>query len=158
MEKASRVMAVPLDCGWSDLGSWDALWQAAGPDETGLATAGSVTAIDCRDSYLRSEDPGLRLVGLGLQGIVAVAMNDAVLVAAKDRAQDLKTVVSASAARARQADDYPRFHRPWGWYETLCLGGRFQVKRIMVRRAASSRSRATCTAPSTGSWWKARPR
>jgi mannose-1-phosphate guanylyltransferase / mannose-6-phosphate isomerase len=134
MEKAPHVMAVPLSCGWSDLGSWDALWQAAGPDGDGLSTSGAVTAIDCRDSYLRSEDPEVRLVGLGLDGIVAVAMHDAVLVAAKDRAQDLKTVVTALRKEGvAQADDYPRFHRPWGWYETLCLGGRFQVKRIMVK-------------------------
>jgi mannose-1-phosphate guanylyltransferase/mannose-1-phosphate guanylyltransferase/mannose-6-phosphate isomerase len=134
MEKAARVMAVPLDCGWSDLGSWDAIWQAAGPDANGVATAGPVTAIDCRDSYLRSESGGLCLVGLGLENVVAVAMPDAVLVAAKDRAQDLKTVVAAlRAGKVAQADDYPRFHRPWGWYETLCLGTRFQVKRIMVK-------------------------
>jgi mannose-1-phosphate guanylyltransferase/mannose-1-phosphate guanylyltransferase/mannose-6-phosphate isomerase len=134
MEKAPRVLAVPLDCGWSDLGSWDALWQATGPDAQGLAVSGAVTAIDCRDSYLRSEDPEVRLVGLGLDGIVAVAMGDAVLVAAKDRAQDLKAVVTALRKEGvAQADDYPRFHRPWGWYETLCLGGRFQVKRIMVK-------------------------
>jgi mannose-1-phosphate guanylyltransferase/mannose-1-phosphate guanylyltransferase/mannose-6-phosphate isomerase len=134
MEKAPVVMAVPLTCGWSDLGSWDALWLAAGPDDKGLATSGTVTAIDCRDTYLRSEDPEVRLVGLGLDGIVAVAMHDAVLVASKERAQDLKTVVAAlRKEKVAQADDYPRFHRPWGWYETLCLGGRFQVKRIMVK-------------------------
>ena len=134
MEKAENVMAVPLASGWSDLGSWDALWEAAGPDEDGVATAGPVTAIDCKDSYLRSEAPGLHLVGLGLEGTVAVAMPDAVLVAARDRAQDLKTVVAAlRKAEVPQADDYPRFHRPWGWYETLCLGTRFQVKRIMVK-------------------------
>jgi mannose-1-phosphate guanylyltransferase/mannose-1-phosphate guanylyltransferase/mannose-6-phosphate isomerase len=134
MEKADHVAAVPLESGWSDLGSWDALWKIAGPDADGMASIGAVTAVDCRDSYLRSEDPAIRLVGLGLDGIVAVAMHDAVLVAAKDRAQDVRDVVTAlRAAGAPQADDYPRFHRPWGWYETLCLGGRFQVKRIMVK-------------------------
>ncbi|MGI1662012.1 mannose-1-phosphate guanylyltransferase/mannose-6-phosphate isomerase [Palleronia sp. KMU-117] len=134
MEKAAKVAAVPLDSGWSDLGAWDALWKIAPPDESGVATEGAAIAIDCRDSYLRSEDPAMQLVGLGLDGIVAVAMNDAVLVIAKDRAQDVKAVVGAlRAAGASQADDYPRFHRPWGWYETLCLGGRFQVKRIMVK-------------------------
>jgi mannose-1-phosphate guanylyltransferase/mannose-1-phosphate guanylyltransferase/mannose-6-phosphate isomerase len=134
MEKAADLMAVPLDCGWSDLGSWDALWHTAGPNSQGVATAGPVTVVDCANSYLRSESQGLRLVGLGLDGIVAVAMPDAVLVAAKDRAQDLKAVVTALRAEgAAQADDYPRFHRPWGWYETLCLGTRFQVKRIMVK-------------------------
>jgi mannose-1-phosphate guanylyltransferase/mannose-1-phosphate guanylyltransferase/mannose-6-phosphate isomerase len=134
MEKAKHVTAVPLDCGWSDLGAWDALWQLAGPDETGVATYGPATALDCRDSYLHSDGGGQQLVGLGLDGIVAVAMRDAVLVAEKSRAQDVKAVVEAlRAAGVAQADDYPRFHRPWGWYETLCLGIRFQVKRIMVR-------------------------
>jgi len=134
MEQAEHVLAVPLSAGWSDLGSWDALWQAAGPDEDGVATSGPVTALECSDSYLRSESDGLQLVGLGLDGIVAVAMSDAVLVAAKDRAQDIKAVVGAlRATRTAQADDYPRFHRPWGWYETLCLDTRFQVKRIMVK-------------------------
>ena len=134
MEQAEKVTAVPFDGGWSDLGSWDALWQTLVPDENGMVTDGRVTTIDCKDSYLRSEDDNIQLVGLGLEGIVAVAMRDAVLVADKSRAQDVKTVVSAlRAAKAPQADDYPRFHRPWGWYETLCLGGRFQVKRIMVK-------------------------
>jgi mannose-1-phosphate guanylyltransferase/mannose-1-phosphate guanylyltransferase/mannose-6-phosphate isomerase len=134
MEKADKVAAVPLDSGWSDLGAWDALWKLAGPDADGVATEGAALAVDCRNSYLRSEDPAIQVVGLGLDGIVAVAMPDAVLVAAMDRAQDVKSVVGAlRASGAAQADDYPRFHRPWGWYETLCLGGRFQVKRIMVK-------------------------
>jgi mannose-1-phosphate guanylyltransferase/mannose-6-phosphate isomerase len=134
MEKAANVMAVPLSCGWSDLGSWEALWQAAGKDEDGNATVGPVTAIDCEGSYLRSESTGKVLVGLGLKDVIAVAMPDAVLVADKSRAQDVKRVVETlRAAGAKQADDYPRYHRPWGWYETLCLGDRFQVKRIMVK-------------------------
>ncbi|MEM8632429.1 MAG: mannose-1-phosphate guanylyltransferase/mannose-6-phosphate isomerase [Pseudomonadota bacterium] len=134
MEKADEVMVVPLTAGWSDLGSWDALWQIAEQDDAGVALQGDAFAIDCADSYLRSETPDQALVGLGLDGIVAVAMQDAVLVASKDRAQDLKTVVTTlRASRVAQADDYPRFHRPWGWYETLCLGTRFQVKRIMVK-------------------------
>jgi len=134
MEKAEKVMAVPMSCGWSDLGSWEALWQAATRDAQGNATVGPATAIDCKDSYLRSDDSGMALVGLGLDGIVAVAMRDAVLVAPKARAQEVKGVVETlRAAGAMQADDYPRYHRPWGWYETLCLSDRFQVKRIMVK-------------------------
>ena len=134
MEKAESVMTVPLASAWSDLGSWDSLWQAQEPDENGVATTGSVTQIDCKDSYLRSEDENIQLVGLGLDGIVAVAMRDAILVADKSRGQDVKAVVSALRANnVSQADDYPRFHRPWGWYETLCLDTRFQVKRIMVK-------------------------
>jgi len=134
MEKADWVVAVPLDCGWSDLGSWDALWSAMGPDAAGNAGSGDVTVVDCEGSFLRSEEPGMAVVGLGLKDVVAVAMRDAVLVADKSRAQDVKSVVATlRAAGKSQADDYPRFHRPWGWYETLCLDTRFQVKRIMVK-------------------------
>lgn len=134
MEKADWVVAVPLDCGWSDLGSWDAILTAAGPDGAGNAVSGDVTAIDCEGSYLRAEDDNIALVGLGLKDIVAVAMRDAVLIADKSRAQDVKKVVETLRTAGRtQADDYPRFHRPWGWYETLCLDTRFQVKRIMVK-------------------------
>jgi mannose-1-phosphate guanylyltransferase/mannose-1-phosphate guanylyltransferase/mannose-6-phosphate isomerase len=134
MEKAETVMAVPLSCAWSDLGSWDALWQTQNPDADGMVTLGSVTALDCTNSYLRSEEDTLQLVGLGLENIVAVAMRDAVLVANKSRAQDVKAIVGAlRAQKVAQADDYPRFYRPWGWYETLCLDARFQVKRIMVK-------------------------
>jgi mannose-1-phosphate guanylyltransferase/mannose-6-phosphate isomerase len=134
MERAEPVVAVPLHAGWSDIGAWDTLWAASERDEDGNAGVGSVTAIDCKDSYLRSESKDLRLVGLGLENMVAVAMRDAVLVADRSRVQDVKGVVDVlRAASAPQADDYPRFHRPWGWYETLCLGSRFQVKRIMVK-------------------------
>lgn len=134
MEQVQHVAAVPLTSGWSDLGAWDTLWQAAGPDNEGNVISGSVTAIDCSDSYLRSEADGIRLVGLGLKGLVAVAMPDAVLVADKVRAQEVKAVVNRlRELEAPQAENYPRFHRPWGWYETLCLGDRFQVKRIMVK-------------------------
>ncbi|MFV0359682.1 mannose-1-phosphate guanylyltransferase/mannose-6-phosphate isomerase [Tropicimonas sp.] len=133
MEKAETVHAVPFDCGWSDLGSWDALWKEENPDDDGVATHGSVTAVDCHDSYLRSEEDGMHLTALGVKDIVAVAMRDAVLVADRSRVQDIKGLVAGlRAAQVRQADDYPRFHRPWGWYETLCIDNRFQVKRIMV--------------------------
>ena len=134
MEKADKVAAVPLNCGWSDLGSWQALWEAAGPDDDGNAVTGAATAVDCEGSYLRSEVPGMHLVGLGLKDTVAVTTSDAVLIADRSRVQDVKKVVDVlRAAKVAQADDYPRFHRPWGWYETLCLGERFQVKRIMVK-------------------------
>ena len=134
MEKAEWVVAVPLECGWSDLGAWDALLDASGPDADGNASYGDVTLLDCEGSYLRSEDSNITLVGLGLKDMVAVAMRDAVLVADKSRVQDLKKVVEILRAEGKaQADDYPRFHRPWGWYETLCIDTRFQVKRIMVK-------------------------
>lgn len=134
MEKASNISAVPYGGGWSDLGSWDALWKELGPDENGVVTDGAATAIDCQNTYLRSESESVQVVGLGLKDIVTVAMGDAVLVADMNSSQRIKQVVDTlKAAKVAQAVDYPRFHRPWGWYETLCLGGRFQVKRIMVK-------------------------
>lgn len=133
MEKSDNIAAVPFSVGWSDLGAWDSLWEALERDENGVAQTGAATAIDCRDTLLRSEEPGTHLVGLGLNRVVAVAMRDAVLVADMDHAQDVKALVGAlKAKKVAQATDYPRFHRPWGWYETLCLGSRFQVKRICV--------------------------
>jgi mannose-1-phosphate guanylyltransferase/mannose-6-phosphate isomerase len=134
MEKADNISAVPYGGGWSDLGSWDALWKELGPDENGVVLDGAATAIDCENTYLRSESDAVQLVGLGLKNIVTVAMGDAVLVADMSESQRIKDVVTTlKAAKVAQAVDYPRFHRPWGWYETLCLGGRFQVKRIMVK-------------------------
>ena len=133
-KKAGNISAVPVDAGWSDLGSWSTLYDVSPSDDDGVARDGTVTSIDCEDTLLRSEDDNIHLVGLGLKNIVAVAMRDAVLVADKSRAQDVKNVVTALRIKnVAQADDYPRFYRPWGWYETLCMADRFQVKRIMVK-------------------------
>ena len=133
MEKSDRLVVMPFTDGWTDLGDLEAVrWTGAGPD--GVRTSGDAMALDCEDTLLWSEGEGQKLIGLGLKDVIAVAMPDAVLVAAKDRAQDIKTVVGAlRREKATQADQYPRYHRPWGWYETLCLDARFQVKRIMVK-------------------------
>jgi mannose-1-phosphate guanylyltransferase/mannose-6-phosphate isomerase len=134
MERAGHGMVVPVDCGWNDLGSWKTVWQESPRDADGTAVSGAALAIDCRDTLLMAAEPDQRLVGLGLSNVIAVAMRDAVLVATMDRAQDVRLAVEAlKADGAAQAVDYPRFHRPWGWYETLTLAPRFQVKRIMVR-------------------------
>jgi mannose-1-phosphate guanylyltransferase/mannose-6-phosphate isomerase len=134
MEKAKNITAVCYGGIWSDLGSWDAIWTELGPDADGVVTDGTATAINCENTLLRSDDDNIQLVGLGLKNIVAVAMRDAVLVADKDSCQSVKDVVNTlKAANVPQATEFPRFYRPWGWYETLCLGGRFQVKRIMVK-------------------------
>jgi mannose-1-phosphate guanylyltransferase/mannose-6-phosphate isomerase len=87
MEPAGGGMVVPVDCGWNDLGSWRTVWQESPRDASGTATSGAALAIDCQDTLLRSEDDTLRLVGLGLSNVIAVAMRDAVLVASMDRAQ-----------------------------------------------------------------------
>jgi mannose-1-phosphate guanylyltransferase / mannose-6-phosphate isomerase len=138
MERAENLSVVPYDSEWSDLGGWDAVWSHSQPDEKGVALSGSATAIDCRDTLLRSESEGLEIVGLGLDNIVAVAMNDAVLIADKSRTQDVKLVVEALQRKgAPQAETFPKDHRPWGWYESLVVGPRFQVKRITVLPGAS---------------------
>ncbi len=138
MEKAANLSVVPYGGAWSDLGGWEAVWRESPPDASGLATHGPATAIDCADTLLRAEDPQQRLVGLGLRDIVAVAMKDAVLVAHKDRAQDVKLAVQRlKADGAPQAETLPVDHRPWGWFESLAVGTRFQVKRIHVHPGAA---------------------
>ncbi|WP_101065497.1 mannose-1-phosphate guanylyltransferase/mannose-6-phosphate isomerase [Roseovarius salinarum] len=138
MEKADNLTAVPFSAGWSDLGGWDAVWRETPQDDRGVAVSGAATAIDCDTTMLRSEDSGLEVVGIGLQGIITVAMPDAVLVADATRAQDVKKAVAALKDKgARQAEAFPKDHRPWGWFESLVLGDRFQVKRIVVRPGAA---------------------
>lgn len=138
MEKASNLMVVPFAEGWSDLGGWDAVWRAMGPDGAGVACSEGAHAIDCTDTLLRTDSENMQLVGIGLENIIAVAMNDAVLVADKRRAQDVKQAVSVLKARALpQATEFPKDHRPWGWFESLVVGPRFQVKRILVNPGAA---------------------
>ncbi len=138
MEKAGNLSAVPYAGGWSDLGDWHAVWREMGGDADGVATHGPATALDCRDTLLRSESRDLHLVGIGLENIVAVAMQDAVLVADASRAQEVKQAVAALKEKgAKQAEAFLRDHRPWGWFETLALSDRFQVKRIVVHPGAA---------------------
>ncbi len=133
MEKAPNLAVVPFAGAWSDLGAWDAIAREMGRDARGNALSGPAEALDCEGSLLRAESPDQVLVGIGLRNVVAVAMRDAVLVADMTDGQRVKEAVEVLRARgAPQATDFPRYHRPWGWYETLSLGPRFQVKRIMV--------------------------
>lgn len=138
MERADNLSVVPYGAGWSDLGGWDAVLRESAQDGRGVATAGAATAIDCDNTLLRSEDDRVEIVGIGLKDVVAVAMPDAVLVADANRAQDVKLAVSAlKEKKAKQATAFPKDHRPWGWFETLVLSDRFQVKRIHVHPGAA---------------------
>ncbi|MEZ5750723.1 MAG: mannose-1-phosphate guanylyltransferase/mannose-6-phosphate isomerase [Paracoccaceae bacterium] len=138
MERAGNLSVVPYGGNWSDLGGWDAVWRESGPDAQGVVTHGAATAIDCENALLRSERDSVQLVGIGLKDIVAVAMPDAVLIAHKDRAQDVKLAVPTLKAKgAAQAETFPVDHRPWGWFESLAIGSRFQVKRIVVHPGAA---------------------
>ncbi len=138
MEGADNLSVVPFAGAWSDLGDWQAIGRTMPRDDAGVALAGNATAIDCRDTLLRAEGEDLALVGLGLEGLTVVAMPDAVLVADTARSQEVGRAVAELRARgSRQATDFPRDHRPWGWFESLARGERFQVKRIVVNPGAS---------------------
>ncbi len=136
MEKSDNLSVVPFRGAWSDLGDWAAVWRET--EQDGLALSDTATAIDCHNTLLRSEVADQTIVGIGLNDIVAVAMPDAVLISRKDRAQDVKTAVKALKVKeAPQAEAFPKDHRPWGWFESLVIGNRFQVKRIVVNPGAS---------------------
>ena len=138
MERAGNLAVVPFSGGWSDLGGWDAVWRETGPDGRGVSLKGSATAIDCDNSLLRSDSDRLQVVGIGLDNIMAIAMNDAVLIADMSRAQDVKQAVTVLKSRdVAQATAFPVDHRPWGWFESLVIGDRFQVKRIHVHPGAT---------------------
>ncbi|MEE4204263.1 MAG: mannose-1-phosphate guanylyltransferase/mannose-6-phosphate isomerase, partial [Halieaceae bacterium] len=131
MEHTDAGAVVPLDCGWSDIGAWSALWDIGDKDEAGNVVAGDVLLDDTRDSYVHSES---RLVTTtGVEGLVVVETADAVLVADRDRVQNVKNLVkSLQSAGRSEASVHQRVFRPWGSYESLVTADRFQVKRIIV--------------------------
>lgn len=134
MERADNIVAMPYASSWSDLGSWDAVWQQGTPNDAGNVTSQNTMAIDCTSSLLRSDSTHVEVVGVDLNDMVVVATSDAVLVAPKASAQKVREAVEALKAReVRQAVSFPIDHRPWGWFESLAIGERFQVKRIHVK-------------------------
>jgi mannose-1-phosphate guanylyltransferase/mannose-6-phosphate isomerase len=129
MEKTSHATVVPLDAGWSDIGSWAALHDVAARDEQGNSRQGDVIAVDCRNTLLRAES---RLLGaVGLEDCVVVETADAVMVAPRDRAQDVKLLVDALSGRPEVRQGREVF-RPWGSYDSLENRPGFQVKRLCV--------------------------
>jgi mannose-1-phosphate guanylyltransferase/mannose-6-phosphate isomerase len=138
MEHASNLSVVRFSGSWSDLGDWDSVWRASPQDDAGNTFSGAARAIECENTLLRADSDGQQLFGIGLKNIVVVAMGDAVLVADKSRAQDVKAAVAIlKAEKVPQAVQFPKDHRPWGWFESLVVGGRFQVKRIHVHPGAA---------------------
>ena len=134
MEKADNLSAVPYPGKWSDLGNWASVFSASKTNEGEEdLTKGQTLALECEDVMLRSETTGQVVVGVGLKNVAAVAMSDAVLIADLNHAHTVKTAVEELSARGVvQAEEFPRSHRPWGWFESLVMGDRFQVKRIVV--------------------------
>jgi mannose-1-phosphate guanylyltransferase/mannose-6-phosphate isomerase len=127
---------VALDARWSDLGAWDAVWQASDKDAAGNAAAGDAIVRDSRDTLVHATS---RLVGVvGLDNVVVVETPDAVLVAERGRSQEVKHIVGELQQAGRSENTLHRLvHRPWGWYDSIDSGPRFQVKRIMVKPGAS---------------------
>jgi mannose-1-phosphate guanylyltransferase/mannose-6-phosphate isomerase len=135
MEKTDRAVVVPLSAGWSDVGAWPALWDVCPRDSDGNVTRGDVITEDTRNSLLVAQHRCLATVGI--DDVIVVETADAVLVASKDKAQQVKEIVKR--LKADQRDEYKvhrQVYRPWGSYEGIDAGGRFQVKRLSVKPGA----------------------
>ena len=135
MEKTADAVLVPLDAGWSDVGSWTALRDVSPQDDTGNAHHGDVIAVDCRNTYAYGE----RLIALvGLDDVIVVETADAVLVGKGERMQEVKEVVARIKRDQRsEATWHRKVYRPWGAYDSIDNGQRFQVKRISVKPGAT---------------------
>ena len=130
------IRMVPLDAGWNDLGAWDAVWQVAAKDAAGNSGVGDVMFEDSRNTLVHAT--GRLVATLGLDNVVIVETADAVLVADRERSQDVKKLVTRLDKGQRSEHSLHRkVHRPWGWYDSVDSGARFQVKRIMVNPGAT---------------------
>jgi len=131
MERTDKAAVIPADIGWTDVGSWSSLWEIGDKDIGGNVVVGDVLAEGVSNSYIRSEDQLTAVVGL--DGVVVVATPDAVLVAAKDKAQDVKLVVERLKKLGRNEPlSHRKVDRPWGSYQSIHAGERFQVKQLTV--------------------------
>jgi mannose-1-phosphate guanylyltransferase/mannose-6-phosphate isomerase len=132
MEKTRRAAVVPVSYGWSDVGSWRTVWNITPKDAAGNAAQGKAVFVDARGSYVSSDKALVAL--LGVENLVVVATEDAVLVARRDDANEMKRLIAKLKAVApKVAEEHLRVHRPWGSYQSLDEGNRYQVKRIVVK-------------------------
>ncbi len=133
MERTTRAVVVPADLGWSDVGSWSAVWDILDHDAMGNASDGPVVLSDTRNSLVRSEEPMLTAV-IGLDDVMVVCTADAVLVAARSKAEAVKELVEQlKAQNHRAAVEHRRIYRPWGYYQDVDIAPRYRVKRIVVK-------------------------
>ena len=132
MEKTASAVVVPMDCGWNDIGSWSALWEISEKDNAGNTLKGDVLVLDSKGCYIQADRKLVATVGI--ENIVIVESDDAIMVAAKDRVQDVKGIVDQLKANERsEAQLHRKVYRPWGYYDSIDQGDRFQVKRIVVK-------------------------
>lgn len=137
MERVEGAAVVPVDCGWSDVGAWSALWDVADKDAQGNVQVGDVIAVDSRGNYLQAAEHRM-IAALGIDDMIVVDTADALLVAHRDRVQDVKKLVDQLKAEGRTEHLHHRkVYRPWGSYDSLAVGPRFQVKRIVVKPGAA---------------------
>ena len=137
MEKTQRAAVLPVSCGWSDIGSWSALWMAGERDGDGNLREGDTLTVDTHNSLLRSHERHL-IATVGVDDLIVVTTPDATLVAHRDAAQDVKKIVDQLKSSGRSEHSLHRVvQRPWGSYDSLEAGERFQVKRIVVKPGAS---------------------
>ena len=132
MEKTDSAAMVPLDAGWSDVGSWTSLWETSEKDKNGNVCIGDTILENTTNSYVNAEE---RLISvIGLENVIVVETKDAVMVASKDDSQSIKHVVNQLKAEKRPEFEFHReVFRPWGSYDSIDSGARFQVKRITVK-------------------------
>jgi mannose-1-phosphate guanylyltransferase/mannose-6-phosphate isomerase len=136
MERAGNVSVVSVDMGWSDVGSWDALWRVTAPDADGNVLRGAGALVSCRDSMVRN-DGGPFVAALGLENMVVVSTADAVLIAPRNRAEDIRKVVERIEAEGLELTRTSHeVRRPWGSYRSMGRGEDWQVKRIAVKPGA----------------------
>jgi mannose-1-phosphate guanylyltransferase/mannose-1-phosphate guanylyltransferase/mannose-6-phosphate isomerase len=135
MEKTDKAVVIPLDAGWNDVGSWSALWDVTEKDAFGNAVSGDVMTVDTRNSYIFAENKLVTVIGV--EDLIVVETKDAVMIAAKDRVQDVKQVVEQLKKMGRsEADSHRKVYRPWGHYDSVDGGERHQTKRIVVKPGA----------------------
>jgi len=136
MEKTQSAVVVPFDAGWSDVGAWSSLWDVCPRDAQGNVIQGDVIAEDTRNAFLVAQHRCLAIVGM--EDVIVVETADAVLVASKDKAQDVKQIVNRLKEKNREEyKAHRKVYRPWGSYEGVDTGYRFQVKRLIVKPGAS---------------------
>jgi mannose-1-phosphate guanylyltransferase/mannose-1-phosphate guanylyltransferase/mannose-6-phosphate isomerase len=135
MEKTDRAVVIPLDAHWNDVGSWSALWDVRAKDSRGNALSGDVLALDTENSFIHSENKLVAVIGV--KDLVIVETDDAVMIAPKDRVQEVKVIVNTLKQQQRcEADLHRKVYRPWGHYDSVDHGERHKTKRIVVKPGA----------------------
>jgi mannose-1-phosphate guanylyltransferase len=136
MEKTENAVVIPLDAGWSDIGSWSSLWEVSEKDADGNTTYGNVIARNCENSYVRSDDEKL-VVSLGVKDTIVVSTKDVIMVANSEQAEEIKIITEGLKKESREVTELHReVYRPWGKYDSIDQGNGYQVKRITVNPGA----------------------